>query len=71
MIKISFELKLRAVRFPLTMSKAAKKKTKKTGDKSTAKPTPQEVIRPVEDDKPFDFGGLPERDLKKNLGCGS
>ena len=71
MIKISFELKLRAVRFSLTMSKAAKKKTKKIGDKSAAKPTPQEVIRPVEDDKPFDFGGLPERDLKKNLGCGS
>jgi hypothetical protein len=21
-------------------------------------------------DTPFDFGGLPNRDLKKNLGCG-
>lgn len=21
-------------------------------------------------DNPFDFGGLPQRDLKKNLGCG-
>lgn len=21
-------------------------------------------------EKPFDFGGLPNRDLKKNLGCG-
>ena len=52
------------------MSKAAKKKTKKPVDKSTAKPTPQEAIRSVDDDKPFDFGGLPERDLKKNLGCG-
>lgn len=20
--------------------------------------------------KPFDFGGIPERDMKKNLGCG-
>jgi hypothetical protein len=20
--------------------------------------------------KPYDFGGLPDRDLKKNLGCG-
>jgi hypothetical protein len=70
MIKISFELKLRAVRFSLTMSKAAKKKTKKPSDKSTAKPTPQEAIRFVDDDKPFDFGGLPEKDLKKNLGCG-
>jgi hypothetical protein len=23
-----------------------------------------------EEEKPFDFGGLPQRDLKKNLGCG-
>jgi len=23
-----------------------------------------------EDSKPFDFGGLPNRNLKKNLGCG-
>lgn len=23
-----------------------------------------------EEEKPFDFGGLPDRDLKKNLGCG-
>ena len=22
------------------------------------------------EEKPFDFGGLPQRDLKKNLGCG-
>ena len=70
MIKISFELKPRTMRFSLTMSKSAKKKTKKAGDKSTAKPTPQEAIKSAYDDKPFDFGGLPERDLKKNLGCG-
>ena len=25
---------------------------------------------PPEPEKPFDFGGLPQRDLKKNLGCG-
>jgi hypothetical protein len=24
----------------------------------------------VEKKNPFDFGGLPQRDLKKNLGCG-
>ena len=24
----------------------------------------------ADDEKPFDYGGLPERDLKKNLGCG-
>jgi hypothetical protein len=23
-----------------------------------------------EEKKPFDFGGLPQRDLKKSLGCG-
>jgi hypothetical protein len=23
-----------------------------------------------EEEKPFDFGGMPPRDLKKNLGCG-
>lgn len=23
-----------------------------------------------ETEKPFDFGGLPQRDLKKSLGCG-
>lgn len=25
---------------------------------------------PEESEDPFDFGGLPKRDLKKNLGCG-
>lgn len=24
----------------------------------------------TDDDNPFDFGGLPNRNLKKNLGCG-
>jgi hypothetical protein len=38
-----------------------------------SKPTPKKVkvesvVEPEE--KPFDFGGLPNRDLKKNLGCG-
>jgi len=30
------------------------------------------VTKRTEEDKPegFDFGGLPQRDLKKNLGCG-
>jgi hypothetical protein len=23
-----------------------------------------------QDENPFDFGGIPSRDLKKNLGCG-
>jgi hypothetical protein len=28
------------------------------------------TIAPEMKDDPFDFGGLPKRDLKKNLGCG-
>jgi hypothetical protein len=47
-----------------------KKKSKKKDVKSrelTSKPE-DGVKQAVE--KTFDFGGLPERDLKKNLGCG-
>jgi hypothetical protein len=30
----------------------------------------QVPVQPKEEpEKPFDFGGLPQRDLKKNLGC--
>lgn len=47
-------------------------KKKKDKKKETGKPKPPE--KPVEekepDENPFDFGGLPQRDLKKNLGCG-
>ena len=32
--------------------------------KSTAKKTEEDP------EKSFDFGGIPKRDLKKNLGCG-
>lgn len=42
-----------------------------------SKPTPGgEQVTPdvsdqrAEEEKPFDFGGLPDRNLKKNLGCG-
>jgi hypothetical protein len=42
--------------------------------KPTAKPkpaaTPPPPATPEPEEKPFDFGGLPLRDLKKNLGCG-
>ena len=45
---------------------AKKKEVKKSKEKANEKPAlPQE---PTE--KHFDFGGLPARDLKKNLGCG-
>ena len=43
--------------------KLRKKRAKKNSDTKT-----EDIQK--EDEKPFDFGGLPERDLKKNLGCG-
>jgi hypothetical protein len=50
--------------------KKDKKKPKTPKKEAPAKenrPTTQEV----DDERPFDFGGLPSRDLKKNLGgCG-
>jgi hypothetical protein len=45
-----------------------KKKAVKPADK---KGKPAAPIKADEaDENPFDFGGLPDRDLKKNLGCG-
>jgi hypothetical protein len=43
-----------------------KKAAKKAKDKEM-KPDP---IEGPKKDETFDFGGLPERNLKKNLGCG-
>lgn len=42
----------------------AKKKLK------TLPAKPKNLPPQDEEDKPFDFGGIPERNLKKNLGCG-
>lgn len=50
-----------------------KKPKKAKTDQQKPKPEVQPSDRkPVEtnEDNPFDFGGLPARDLKKNLGCG-
>ena len=44
-----------------------KKKVKK---KETAKEKKITSPPPSEKDEKFDFGGLPDRNLKKNLGCG-
>jgi len=46
-------------------------KKKKDEKKDPKKVTPQPV-KQTKEEKPegFDFGGLPQRDLKKNLGCG-
>jgi hypothetical protein len=42
-----------------------KQASKKVKEKDKKQPPPEEA----EKDKPFDFGGLPGRNLKKNLGC--
>jgi hypothetical protein len=49
----------------------ATKKKKKTERKEATKIPPVEQ-KNVEEEKndEFNFGGLPQRDLKKNLGCG-
>lgn len=53
-----------------------KAKEKKTAQKivtAKPKPIPPAAGSPIvgdDDEKPFDFGGIPDRDLKKNLGCG-
>lgn len=45
-----------------------KKSAPKTAEK---KPLPKEPIeRDEQENERPDFGGLPDRDLKKNLGCG-
>lgn len=48
--------------------KAAKRKSTKKDANNDGRGTVEEKITSAE--KSFDFGGLPERDLKKNLGCG-
>jgi len=45
-----------------------KGKTKRETQEKKHGIAPDEI--PKEPEKPFDFGGLPVRDLKKNLGCG-
>jgi hypothetical protein len=45
-----------------------KKVSKKERTKTVEKKQPPE--QEAEKDKAFDFGGLPDRNLKKNLGCG-
>jgi hypothetical protein len=44
-------------------------KQPRTQIKSTA-PTDASKEKADESESAFDFGGLPNRDLKKNLGCG-
>jgi hypothetical protein len=50
------------------------KKNKPRKKPVKVKPVPKENHQQVPFDEPetnsFDYGGIPERDLKKNLGCG-
>ena len=47
-----------------------KKKEPKAKETKDKKKKTRETASDAEAEKPFDFGGLPDRDLKKNLGCG-
>jgi hypothetical protein len=47
----------------------SKKKKIEEKDKEKTK-QPVRTEKPQDQEKPFDFGGLPLRDMKKNLGCG-
>jgi hypothetical protein len=47
-----------------------KKKKRTRPNKKTGLPQPEKTHGQEAEEKPFDFGGLPQRDLKKNLGCG-
>jgi hypothetical protein len=49
-----------------------KKKKKENSKPEKVETTPPAPVPQQElpEEKPFDFGGLPARDLKKNLGCG-
>lgn len=51
-----------------------KKKTKAKEKLEQIKPVEKSNVKTEEStpdsENPFDFGGLPQRDLKKNLGCG-
>jgi hypothetical protein len=57
-----------------TMGKAQRrKKNRDERSRKVEKPAQKENKRfsgPEESDEKMDFGGLPARDLKKNLGCG-
>jgi len=53
----------------MSTSKRKTKNVRKTEIKEKKPDVPSQNIE-IESEKPFDFGGIPARDLKKNLGCG-
>jgi hypothetical protein len=46
------------------------KQKSKPDDKKQKSPLKKETIQSGDKSGAFDFGGIPDRDLKKNLGCG-
>jgi hypothetical protein len=53
------------------MEKKKLKKGKASSKLSLSKPEKSEGGKPSEQvDRQMDFGGIPARDVKKNLGCG-
>lgn len=46
-----------------------KKKSAEEAEKKQKESPAKQQEEPAQED-PFDFGGLPKRNLKKNLGCG-
>ena len=55
----------------LKMIKKAKSKKSTSADPSRRrKDVKEEVKKSQEEENSTDFGGIPNRDLKKNLGCG-
>jgi hypothetical protein len=52
------------------MAKKTVKKGTTAGKDPIPKPAPEVKNPEKEQAGQFDFGGLPDRDLKKNLGCG-
>lgn len=57
------------------MNKRKNRKAKKEGDKSIQEKnsgikSANSELQNEENDNTFNFGGLPFRDLKRNLGCG-
>lgn len=42
----------------------------KSNKLNQAKPVNESIAQEEASKNPFSFGGIPQRDLKKNLGCG-
>ncbi len=47
----------------------SKKKQEQKQEKIIKSKRSSSAVVDVSPERPFDFGGLPDRDLKKNLGC--